>query len=126
MFANLVFSQESISGNITDDEGVPLPGATVLILGTTNGTTSDFDGNFTIQAIIGDVLSFSYVGYETFNQEIQNQDQLSIITGKRRIAVSDKFQFNLLFSGEISDKQNKKTGKQKANEEIFYMIVLWI
>lgn len=78
LFANLVFSQESISGNITDDEGVPLPGATVLILGTTNGTTSDFDGNFTIQANIGDVLSFSYVGYETFNQEIQNQDQLSI------------------------------------------------
>ena len=78
LFANLVFSQESISGNITDDEGVPLPGATVLILGTTNGTTSDFDGNFTIQANIGDVLSFSYVGYETYNQEIQNQDQLSI------------------------------------------------
>ena len=36
------------------------------------------DGNFTIQADVGDVLSFSYVGYETFNQEILNQDQLLI------------------------------------------------
>ncbi len=76
--AQFAFSQGSISGNITDDEGVPLPGATIIIVGTTNGTTSDFDGNFTIQANVGDVLSFSYVGYESLNQEILNQDQLSI------------------------------------------------
>ena len=76
--AQLAFSQGSISGNITDDEGVPLPGATIVIVGTNNGTTTDFDGNFTIQANVGDVLSFSYVGYESLNQEILNQDQLSI------------------------------------------------
>jgi TonB-linked SusC/RagA family outer membrane protein len=78
LFAQFAFSQGSISGNITDDEGVPLPGATIVIVGTNNGTTTDFDGNFTIQANVGDVLSFSYVGYESLNQEILNQDQLSI------------------------------------------------
>ena len=78
LIAQFAFSQGSISGNITDDQGVPLPGATILIVGTNNGTTTDFDGNFTIQADVGDVLSFSYVGYETFNQEILNQDKLLI------------------------------------------------
>ena len=46
----ITFAQGTISGNITDDEGVPLPGATVLVVGTNVGTTSDFDGNFSIQA----------------------------------------------------------------------------
>jgi len=78
LIAQFAFSQGSISGNITDDEGVPLPGATIVVVGTNNGTTTDFDGNFTIQANVGDVLSFSYVGYESLNQEILNQDQLSI------------------------------------------------
>ena len=78
LIAQFAFSQGSISGNITDDQGVPLPGATIVVVGTNNGTTTDFDGNFTIQANVGDVLSFSYVGYESLNQEILNQDQLSI------------------------------------------------
>lgn len=74
----ITFAQGTISGNITDDEGVPLPGATVLVVGTNVGTTSDFDGNFSIQANQGDVLSFSFVGYQTLNQEVTNQDQISI------------------------------------------------
>ncbi len=74
----ITFAQGTISGNITDDEGVPLPGATVLVAGTNVGTTSDFDGNFSIQANQGDVLSFSFVGYQTLNQEVTNQDQISI------------------------------------------------
>ena len=74
----ITFAQGTISGNITDDEGAPLPGATVLVVGTNVGTTSDFDGNFSIQANQGDVLSFSFVGYQTLNQEVTNQDQISI------------------------------------------------
>ena len=56
---------QTVSGLITDDQGLPLPGATVLEQGTTNGVTSDFDGNFTIEVNEGATLEFSFVGYET-------------------------------------------------------------
>ncbi|WP_298555398.1 SusC/RagA family TonB-linked outer membrane protein [uncultured Algibacter sp.] len=65
----LTFAQEkTISGTISDGSGLPLPGATVLVKGTSSGTSSDFDGNYSINANQGDILVFSFVGYTT--QEI--------------------------------------------------------
>jgi len=58
-------AQETISGVVSDNDGLPLPGATVLIQGTTTGVTTDFDGNFSINASEGQILEFSFVGYET-------------------------------------------------------------
>ncbi|MBT8235181.1 MAG: TonB-dependent receptor [Bacteroidia bacterium] len=55
--------QQTITGTVTDDTGAPLPGANVLVRGTTTGTQTDFDGNYTITANEGDVLQFSYIGY---------------------------------------------------------------
>ncbi|MGB7393192.1 MAG: TonB-dependent receptor, partial [Pricia sp.] len=54
-----------ITGTILDDEGVPLPGASVVVKGTTTGSTTDFDGNFSIDAEVGDTLVVSYIGFET-------------------------------------------------------------
>ena len=54
---------QSISGTVTDENGVPLPGATVLVQGTSNGVSTDFDGNYSINATSGDTLVFSFVGY---------------------------------------------------------------
>ena len=59
------FAQGTISGTVSDSEGLPLPGATVVVQGTSIGVTSDFDGNYSISASSGDVLVFSYVGYES-------------------------------------------------------------
>jgi TonB-linked SusC/RagA family outer membrane protein len=56
---------QSISGTVTDENGVPLPGATVLVEGTQNGVSTDFDGNYSINATSGDTLVFSFVGYTT-------------------------------------------------------------
>ena len=68
LFAALVvqvsFAQtRTISGTVTDDSGVPLPGVNVLISGTSTGTQTDFDGLYSIEASTGDVLTFSYVGF---------------------------------------------------------------
>jgi TonB-linked SusC/RagA family outer membrane protein len=58
----VTFAQEkTISGIVTDDLG-PLPGVSVVIKGSTAGTQTDFDGNYTIQANVGDILQFSFVG----------------------------------------------------------------
>lgn len=51
------------SGTVTDAKGEPLIGVSVLVKGTSNGTITDMDGNFKIQAAKGDVLEISYIGY---------------------------------------------------------------
>ena len=57
------FAQQTVSGTITDADNQPLPGATVVVQGTSSATTTDFDGNYSIAAANGDVLVVSYVGY---------------------------------------------------------------
>ncbi len=64
---NFSMAQE-VTGTVVDDTGQPLPGASVVIKGTSTGTTTNFDGEYTIGASIGDTLVFSFVGFET--QEI--------------------------------------------------------
>ena len=68
MIGVVAFAQQSISGSVTDDSGVPLPGATVVVEGTSNAAITDFDGNYSINATIGDVLVASYVGYNSNTQ----------------------------------------------------------
>ena len=55
--------QKTVTGNITDADGLPLPGATIAVENTTNGVTTNFDGDFSITAANGDTLIISYVGY---------------------------------------------------------------
>ncbi len=72
VFTAVLYAQTgSIVGNVTDKEinGEPLPFASVVVKGTQKGTTTDFDGNFTIENIpVGTyTIEFSFVGYETVN-----------------------------------------------------------
>jgi uncharacterized protein YbaA (DUF1428 family) len=57
------FAQQSVSGVVTDADGISLPGVTIVVEGTNRGTTSDFNGNYKINASQDDILVFSYVGY---------------------------------------------------------------
>ncbi|MCD0472679.1 TonB-dependent receptor [Flavobacterium sp. JAS] len=54
-----------VKGKVTDETGASLPGVSVLVVGTKKGAVTDIDGNYVIEAKIGDVLQFSYVGLET-------------------------------------------------------------
>ena len=84
--AQVALAQRTISGVVSDSDGIPLPGATVLIQGTSTGVTTDFDGNFSISADNGDVLVVSFVGYEnslvtvgsgsTYNFSLQSDNEL--------------------------------------------------
>ncbi|WP_228851333.1 SusC/RagA family TonB-linked outer membrane protein [Aegicerativicinus sediminis] len=75
------FSQErTITGTVTGaDDGMPLPGVNVLIQGSTRGTTTDFDGNYSIEVSTGEILEFSYVGFITQNITITSQNQLDVV-----------------------------------------------
>lgn len=72
------YAQTGVSGTVVGSDGLPIPGATVLVQGTANGTTSDFDGNFVIQAENGQSLEVSYVGYETAVIQYTGQDTLNV------------------------------------------------
>ena len=68
----------NISGTITDSSGLPLPGVNVIIKGTTIGTQTDFDGNYSIDAVAGSELIFSYVGYQTLETTVGESNNISI------------------------------------------------
>lgn len=65
LFGVVGLASAQITGTVLDDEGAPLPGASVVVKGTTTGATTDFDGNFSINAEVGDALMVSYIGFET-------------------------------------------------------------
>ena len=67
LVSGFTFAQQTISGLVTDEAGVPLPGATVVVDQTNDGTTTDFDGNYSISASDGQSISISFVGYQTLS-----------------------------------------------------------
>jgi TonB-linked SusC/RagA family outer membrane protein len=81
LVAQLTFAQErSVSGIVSDNAGMPLPGVSVLVKGTKNGTQSDFDGKYTIKASPSDILVFSYVGMKS-TEKSANTTTLSVKLG---------------------------------------------
>jgi len=69
---------QSISGTVSAD-GLPLPGANILIKGTTKGVSTDFDGKFTITASPQTVLVFSYIGYTSKEVTVGNKTQIDVV-----------------------------------------------
>lgn len=72
MTSSLFAQQISVKGQVTDESGEAIPGATISIQGTTTGTISDMDGNFTINAKKGSTLVASFVGYQTATQKVSD------------------------------------------------------
>ena len=109
LFATLQIQaqQKEIIGTISDGDHLPLPGVNVLVKGTENSITTDFDGNYTIKANIGDVLVFSYVGVSeerivgekdkiSFVKELQELftvAQMGCYFGRSRIADNITYQY---------------------------------
>ncbi|MEM9831292.1 MAG: TonB-dependent receptor [Bacteroidota bacterium] len=67
-----------ISGTVTDETGAPLPGATILVKGTNNGTITDMDGKFTIEAEADDILTISFVGFLSVEISVNGQSSITV------------------------------------------------
>ncbi|MCX2678472.1 SusC/RagA family TonB-linked outer membrane protein [Galbibacter sp. EGI 63066] len=79
LIVQFTFAQEkTVTGVVTDQDGLPLPGANVVVKGTTNGTQTDFDGNYSIKANAGDILVFSFVGQKTEERTIGASSTIDI------------------------------------------------
>ncbi|WP_242528006.1 SusC/RagA family TonB-linked outer membrane protein [Allomuricauda sp. CAU 1633] len=71
-------TQQLVTGTVVDIQGQPLPGANVVEKGTMNGTQTDFDGNFTIEAPGDAILVVSYIGFMTLEVPVSNQTTVNI------------------------------------------------
>ena len=70
------------TGTVTDAQGEPLIGVSILVKGTATGAITDMDGNFKIQAAKGDVLEISYIGYASQSITLANTQPLKIVMGE--------------------------------------------
>jgi TonB-linked SusC/RagA family outer membrane protein len=75
-----ILAQGQITGTVTDQaDGMPLPGVSIVVTGTTQGTATDFDGNYTLENVSGDAtLVFSYIGYKTQEIQVNNRSVINV------------------------------------------------
>ncbi len=71
-----IYAQKTVTGTVSENGGIPLPGASVVVKGTSNGASTDFDGNYSLEVENSDVLVISYIGFKT--QEVTVGDQTTI------------------------------------------------
>ena len=82
--------QKTISGKITSATGEPVPGATVVVKGTTTGTVTDFDGNYTLENVpSGSTIQFSFVGMKPQEMVFTNQSNLDVILEEETIGIGE-------------------------------------
>ena len=75
----ITFAQDkAVSGTVSDDSGMPVAGVNIIVQGTSSGTQSDFDGNYSIMVDEGAVLAFSYVGYTSVSRTVGSSDTINV------------------------------------------------
>jgi len=81
--------QSTVTGTVVDSDGIPLPGANVLEKGTTNGTQTDFDGNFTLEVQDGATLVISYIGFQTQEVAVEGQTSINVTLAEDAAALDE-------------------------------------
>jgi len=90
MQQNSTQQKKSVSGKVTDSSGIPLPGVSIVIKGTTNGTVSDGNGNYSLSNISENTsLLFSFIGMKTQEKFIGNKTQIDVTLEEDNIGVEE-------------------------------------
>ena len=86
----VVVEQENIvSGKVVDGSGLPIPGVNILIVGTSVGTQTDFDGKYSLKAKKGNVLQFSYMGFKSKKVTIANSNTINMVMEEEANALNE-------------------------------------
>jgi TonB-linked SusC/RagA family outer membrane protein len=102
----IVLAQEkTISGTISDISGMPLPGVNIIVKNTSNGTQSDFNGNYSLDVSVGETLVFSYVGFKTIEQAVTAATNVISIQMEEDAAVLEE----VVITGYSRRNQNVQT-----------------
>lgn len=105
IFSVLVYGQTTVSGTVLDSDGNPIPGVTVFISGTSQGTTTDFDGNYSIEAESDQVLVFSSLGFSTQNFTVGDQTSIDVSLEEAAEALDE-----IIVTGYGTETKRETTG----------------
>ena len=90
LFIGSLYAQEyEVTGKVTDVSNDPLPGVSVLIKGTTQGVSTDFDGKYTIKVKNGDILEFSSLGMKTKQVKVNGQKVINVVLEEDNVALQE-------------------------------------
>lgn len=109
--------QFQVSGTVKDEFGEPLLGATIMVVGTSTGTTTDFDGNYTITAPSDGQLTISYIGYKTQTVAISGRSKIDFtligdaMSLEETIVVGYGTQKKITLTGSVVDVQGEELTK---------------
>lgn len=119
LFAICGMAQKTVTGSVVDENGLPLPGATVIEQGTSNGVSTDFDGNFSINVGQDSTLEASFLGYSTLSINVSGQDNVSFSL------IPDNELDEVIITGYSSQRRSEVTGavKQLDSEKITQLTV---
>lgn len=67
-----------VNGTVSDESGMPLPGVNIIIDGTSTGTNTDFDGNYSISTKVGDVLTFTFLGFKSQSLTVGSSETINV------------------------------------------------
>lgn len=109
-FCNVNAQMFSVTGKITDISKQPLPGVNVTVKNTTRGTTSDFDGNYTVKVSKGEMLVFSYVGFLTKEIKIKKTTVIDVVL-EENIQTLDE----VVFVGYGKKSHSTRKGKEHSS-----------
>jgi len=113
-----ILIQQKISGTITGSDGEVLPGVTILEKGTTNGTSANIEGNYTITVSNSDaVLVFSFVGYTTIEVLVNNQAEINVTLSESVFKLDE---VNLISTGYQKISREKITGAAENIKQSYY------
>lgn len=115
----------TVTGNITDSEGFPVIGASVVVKGTTNGVISDMDGNYSLSNISnGTVLLFSFVGLESQEVKYNGQSVINIVMKTSSVlldevvAIGYEVKKKSVVTGAISSLNSKEMLKARPTNVV--------
>lgn len=106
LFAQQAKAQVMVRGNVSDESGDPLVGASVSIKGTTTGTITDPDGNYSLS--INDktaTMVFSFIGYETTEEKVGNRSQVNVVLAEKQEGIDE-----VIVVGYGTQKRQSVTG----------------
>ena len=104
--------RKKVTGTVKDANGEPIIGATVVEKGTTNGTVTDFDGNFVLEATEGTSLEISYIGYKTQQLTADSGKTLAVILNEDTEVLDE-----VVVMGYTTQSRNTLTGAAVALKE---------
>ena len=105
VFGTVLAQEKNVSGTVTDQEGLPLPGVSIIVVGTSVGTQTDFDGNYSIMASVGGTLRFSYIGQKTVERKVGASSVINVSMEEDAQALEE-----VVVTGYTSQKRSDITG----------------